>query len=252
MRILVGVKRVVDYAVKVRVRPDKMAVELKNTKMSMNPFCEIALEEAVRLKEKKIAKEVVAISIGPKETQETLRTALAMGADKAIHVAADMRTDQELQPLATAKIIGAIAQKTEADMVLLGKQSIDSDAGQTGQMVAGLLDWPQATYASEITVKDGALEVTREVDGGLSTVEMGIPAVVTCDLRLNEPRYATLPNIMKARKKPLEEIKVEELGIDVSPRLKVLKVEEPPPRKAGVKVESVDELVSKLKEGKII
>lgn len=192
------------------------------------------------------------MSVGPKETQETLRTALAMGADKAIHVAADMRTDQELQPLATAKILVSLVQKTEANMVLFGKQSIDSDAGQTGQMVAGLLDWPQATYASKITAKEGTfVEVTREIDGGLSRIEMQLPAVITCDLRLNEPRYATLPNIMKARKKPLEEIKVDELGIDVSPRLKVLKVEEPPPRKAGVKVESVDDLVTKLKENKI-
>mmetsp|Transcript_16835 Transcript_16835/g.23573 ORF Transcript_16835/g.23573 Transcript_16835/m.23573 type:complete len:253 (+) Transcript_16835:148-906(+) len=252
MRILVGVKRVVDYAVKVRVRADKTAVELKNTKMSMNPFCEIAVEEAVRLKEKKVASEIVAVSIGPKEAQETLRTALAMGADKAIHVTTDMRPDQELQPLAAAKVLKEMTQKEEADLVILGKQSIDSDAGQVGQMVAGLLDWPQATYASEIIVEDKKLTVTREVDGGLSTIETTLPAVVTCDLRLNEPRYATLPNIMKARKKPLESIKLEDLGIDTTPRLKVLSVEEPPPREAGVRVGSVEELVAMLKEKKIL
>uniref|UniRef100_A0A6U3AIG5 Electron transfer flavoprotein subunit beta n=1 Tax=Lotharella globosa TaxID=91324 RepID=A0A6U3AIG5_9EUKA len=252
MRILVGVKRVVDYAVKVRVRPDKAAVELKNTKMSMNPFCEIAMEEAVRLKEKKIAKEVIAVSIGPKEAQETLRTALAVGADKAIHVVTDMRIDQDLQPLATAKILGEVVKKCEADLVVLGKQSIDDDCGQTGQMLAGLLDWPQATYASAVEPKDGKVSVTREVDGGLSTVEIDLPAVVTCDLRLNEPRYAKLPNIMKARKKPLESMNVDDLGVDVTPRLKVLSVEEPPPRKAGVKVESVEDLVSKLKEAKLV
>eukprot|EP00466_Bigelowiella_natans_P001459 jgi/Bigna1/139340/aug1.49_g14048 len=253
MRILVGVKRVVDYAVKVRVRADKTAVELKNTKMSMNPFCEIAVEEAVRLKEKKIAKEVVAVSVGPKEAQETLRTALAMGADKAIHIITDMRPDQELQPLAAAKILGEMTKKTESDMVVVGKQSIDSDAGQVGQMLAGYLDWPQATYASSVEVKDGEkIEVTREVDGGLSTIELPLPAVVSCDLRLNEPRYATLPNIMKARKKPMETIKLEDLGLDVAPRLNVVSVEEPPPRQAGIKVESVEELVAKLKEdGKI-
>mmetsp|Transcript_28578 Transcript_28578/g.53569 ORF Transcript_28578/g.53569 Transcript_28578/m.53569 type:complete len:253 (-) Transcript_28578:338-1096(-) len=252
MRILVGVKRVVDYAVKVRVRADKAAVELKNTKMSMNPFCEIAMEEAVRLKEKKIAKEVIAVSIGPKEAQETLRTALAVGADKAIHVVTDMRIDQDLQPLATAKILGEVAKKSEADLVVLGKQSIDDDCGQTGQMLAGLLGWPQATYASVVEPKDGKVSVTREVDGGLSTIEIDLPAVVTCDLRLNEPRYAKLPNIMKARKKPLESMNVEDLGVDITPRLKVLSVEEPPPRKAGVKVESVEELVSKLKESKLV
>ena len=240
----------INYAVPVRVRADKMAVELNNVKMSMNPFCEIALEEAVRLKEKKVASEVVAVSIGPKEAQETLRTALANGADKAIHVPTDLRIDQELQPLSAAKILAKIAERTESDLVILGKQSIDSDAGQVGQMIAALLDWPQATYASEVTVSDDKknVTVTREVDAGLSTVEVDIPAVVTCDLRLNEPRYAKLPNIMKARKKPIEEITVEDIGVDVTPRLTVVSVDDPPPRAAGVKVESVEELVEKLKE----
>eukprot|EP00954_Amorphochlora_amoebiformis_P005846 460915-Amorphochlora_amoeboformis.AAC.2 len=252
MRILVAVKRVVDYAVKVRVRADKAAVELKNTKMSMNPFCEIALEEAVRLKEKKIASEVVAVSIGPKEAQETLRTALAIGADKAIHVTTTLRPDQELQPLATAKVLGKVVDQVDPSLVLMGKQSIDSDASQTGQMLAGLLGWPQATFASEIEIQDGAMSVTREVDSGLSTIKLSTPAVVTCDLRLNEPRYATLPNIMKARKKPMDTIKIEDTGVDVTPRLKVLSVEEPAQRQAGEKVGSVEELVEKLKAKKLV
>mmetsp|Transcript_14351 Transcript_14351/g.25809 ORF Transcript_14351/g.25809 Transcript_14351/m.25809 type:complete len:256 (+) Transcript_14351:158-925(+) len=251
-RVLVAVKRVVDYAVKVRVKKDKTAIELKNTKMSMNPFCEIAVEEAVKMKEGKIAEEVVVVSIGPKQAQETLRTALAMGADKAIHVTTDLRTDQELQPLATAKILSKIVKDVEPDMIIMGKQSIDSDAGQTGQMLAGLLGWPQATFASEVKTNDGKLSVTREVDGGLSTIEIGLPAVVTCDLRLNEPRYATLPNIMKAKKKPMDTVKVEDLDVDVSPRLTVLNVEDPPEREAGVMVGSVEELVEKLKEDKLI
>jgi len=250
MRILVGVKRVIDYAVKVRVRADKTAVELGNTKMSMNPFCEIAMEEAVRLKEAKIAKEIIAVSVGPKESQETLRTALAMGADRGVHVATDLRIDQELQPLAAAKLLSEVAKKEEADLVILGKQSIDSDAGQVGQMMGAMLEWPQATYASEVKVSEDkkSLTVTREVDAGLSTIEIGVPAVITCDLRLNEPRYATLPNIMKARKKPIDAITVEELGVDVTPKLTVVSVEDPPARAAGVMVESVEELVEKLKE----
>mmetsp|Transcript_9018 Transcript_9018/g.10192 ORF Transcript_9018/g.10192 Transcript_9018/m.10192 type:complete len:255 (-) Transcript_9018:29-793(-) len=250
MRVLVAVKRVVDYAVRVRVKADKSAVDLANVKMSMNPFCEIAMEEAVRLKEKKIAKEVVAVSIGPKQCSETLRTALALGADKGIHIQTDMRPDQDLQPLAVAKILQSIVGQQGPDLVIVGKQSIDSDSNQTGQMLAGLLGWPQATFASALNLADDAktMEVTREVDAGLQNVSMGLPAVVTTDLRLNEPRYATLPNIMKARKKPIETIQLDAMEVDAAPRLKVLSVDEPPVREAGIKVESVDDLLTKLKE----
>jgi len=254
MRILVGIKRVVDYAVKVRVKSDKTGVELKNVRMSLNPFCEIAVEESLRLREKKVADEVVAVMIGPQKCQETIRTALAMGADRAIHVKTDMSTDQDLQPLAVAKILGAIVKKEDPHMVLLGKQAIDSDFVQTGQLLGGVLNWPQTTFASEIAVSDDKLraKVTREVDGGLQTLDVSLPAVVTCDLRLNEPRYATLPNIMKAKRKKIDVVELDSLGIDVKPRLNVLEVTEPPTRQAGVKVENVDELVSKLKSDGLV
>lgn len=247
MRLLVGVKRVIDYAVKVRVKPDKTGVELNNVKMSMNPFCEIAVEEAVRLKEAGVVKEIVAVSVGPKQAQETIRTALAMGADRGVHVTTDLRTDQELQPLAVSKILQKLVEKETPDIVMLGKQAIDDDANQTGQILAGLLDWPQATFASEVKVDGENLTVTREIDGGLQTLAMGLPAVVTADLRLNEPRYATLPNIMKAKKKKIETIKADDLEVDLTPRLKITKVEDPPVRKAGIMVDDVDTLVDKLK-----
>lgn len=252
MRILVGVKRVVDYAVKIRIKPDKSAVELNNIKMSMNPFCEIAVEEAIRLKEAKKADEVVAVTIGPAKAQETLRTALAMGADRGIHIQTDMRTDTELQPLAVAKLLAEVVKEEEPTVVMLGKQAIDDDSNQTGQLLAGLLDWPQGTFASELEFKDDSVTVTREIDGGLQTLDMPLPVVVTADLRLNEPRYATLPNIMKAKKKKIAAKKVEDYDVDVTPRLTVTSVDEPPTRQAGIVVESVDELVEKLKaDGKI-
>jgi len=245
---MVGVKRVIDYATKIRVLPDKSGVDLANVKMSMNPFCEIAMEEAIRLKEKKVATEVVAVSIGPKACQETLRTALAMGADRAVHVVTDVRTDQELQPLAVAKILKEIATKNTADMVILGKQAIDGDNCQTGQMTAALLGWSQGTFCAGIDASDAkTLKVTRETDSGTEVISVPMPAVLTADLRLNEPRYATLPNIMKAKKKPLEEIAVDTLGIDCAPRNKVVSVEDPPTRKAGIKVDDVDSLLAKLK-----
>ena len=249
MRTLVAIKRVIDFNVKVRVKPDGSGVETANVKMSMNPFDEIAVEEAVRLKEKGIATEVVAVSCGPAAAQETLRTALALGADRAILV----ETTEELQPLAVAKLLRAVVEKEQPRVVILGKQAIDDDSNQTGQMLAALLDWPQATFASKIVINDDRAEVTREVDGGLETVAFKLPAVVTTDLRLNEPRYASLPNIMKARKKPIQNLKPADLGVDPAPRLTVLKVSEPPKRKAGVKVGSVAELVAKLKsEAKVI
>jgi len=250
MKILVGVKRVVDYAVKVRVRGDKTGVETSGVKMSMNPFCEIAVEEALRLKTKGFVSEVVAVSIGPKQNQEVLRTAMAMGADRAIHVNTDLKTDQELQPLAVAKLLQALVSKESPVLVLLGKQAIDADNGQTGQMLAGLLKWPQATNASQIKVSDDkkSLEVTREVDSGLQILSMPLPSVVTCDLRLNEPRFATLPNIMKAKKKPLEEVNALDLVKDINPHLLTQMVEEPPKRQGGSFVESEAELVKKLKE----
>lgn len=252
MKVLVGVKRVVDYAVKIRVNAAKTGVDLGNVKMSMNPFCEIAVEEAVRLKEKKVAKEIVAVTVGPKASQETLRTALAMGADRAIHVTTDLRGDMDLQPLAVAKIFKALMEKESPELVVLGKQAIDDDSNHTGQMLAGLMDLPQGAFASELAFADGKMTVTREIDGGLQKIEMGLPAVVTADLRLNEPRYATLPNIMKAKKKKIDIIKAEDLGVDLTPRLQYVSVEDPPVRAAGVKVESVDDVIGKLKESGLI
>jgi electron transfer flavoprotein beta subunit len=243
MKILVPVKRVVDYNVKIRVKPDGSGVELANVKMSMNPFDEIAIEEAIRLKEKGKATEIVAVSIGPQQAAETIRTALAMGADRGILV----KTDQAVEPLAVAKILKAVVAQENPGLVILGKQAIDDDANQTGQMLAALLGWAQGTFASKVEVGDGSVDVTREVDGGLQTVTLKLPAIVTTDLRLNEPRYASLPNIMKAKKKPLDETSAEALGVDVAPRLKVLKTVEPSGRQAGVKVGSVQDLVAKLK-----
>ncbi len=249
MKILVPVKRVVDYNVKVRVKADGSGVDIANVKMSMNPFDEIAVEEAVRLKEKGAATEVIAVSCGVAQCQETLRTAMAIGADRAIL----METDAELQPLAVAKLLAALVAKEQPSLVILGKQAIDDDANQTGQMLAALTDQPQATFASKVEVADGQASVTREIDGGLETLRVKLPAVVTTDLRLNEPRYVTLPNIMKAKKRPLETIKPEDLGVDVTPRLKTLKVAEPAGRKAGIKVADVAALVDKLKnEAKVI
>ena len=249
MKILVPVKRVIDYNVKVRVKADGSGVDLANVKMAMNPFDEIAVEEAVRLKEAGKATEVVAVSLGETKCQEQLRTALALGADRALHV----ETDAELQPLAVAKLLKAIVEREQPQLVILGKQAIDDDSNQTGQMLAALLDWPQATFASKLVIDNGEASVTREIDGGLETLAVTLPAVVTTDLRLNEPRYATLPNIMKAKKKPLDILKPADLGVDPAPRLKTLKVEEPPTRKAGIKVGSVAELVEKLRnEAKVI
>jgi electron transfer flavoprotein beta subunit len=249
MKVLVAVKRVVDYNVKVRVRGDGSGVETANVKMSMNPFDEIAVEEALRLKEAGTATEIVAVSCGPQACQETLRTALALGADRAILV----ETDVELQPLAVAKLLRAIVQKESIQLAILGKQAIDDDCNQTGQMLAGLLGWPQATFASKVKIAGGKADVTREVDGGLETISIKLPAVVTTDLRLNEPRYVTLPNIMKAKKKPFETLKPDTLGVDIAPRLKTLKVEEPPKRKAGTKVPDAKTLVAKLRnEAKVI
>ena len=249
MKVLVPVKRVVDYNVKIRVKADGSGVETANVKMSMNPFDEIAVEEAVRLKEAKTATEVVAVSLGVQAAQETLRTALAMGADRAIHVV----TDAELQPLAVAKLLKAIVDKEQPQLVIMGKQAIDDDANQTGQMLAALLGWSQGTFASKVVPGADAVTVTREVDGGLETIELKLPAVVTTDLRLNEPRYASLPNIMKAKKKPIDTMSPADLGVDPAPRLKTLKVAEPPKRSAGIKVKTVQELVDKLKnEAKVI
>ena len=249
MKVLVGIKRVIDYNVKVRVKPDGTGVETANVKMSMNPFDEIAVEEAVRLKEKGVATEVVAVSCGAATCQETLRTALALGADRAILV----QTDAELQPLAVAKLLRAVVQKESPQLVILGKQAIDDDANQTGQMLAALLDWPQATFASKLDVAGTTAAVKREVDGGLETVEVTLPAVVTTDLRLNEPRYATLPNIMKSKKKPLDTLTPEALGVDIAPRLVTVKVAEPAKRKGGGRVADVKELVAKLRnEAKVL
>ena len=243
MKILVAVKRVIDYNVKVRVRGDNSGVELANVKMSMNPFDEIAVEEAIRLLEAGKASEVVAVSLGEEKCTETIRTALAMGADRGIHV----KTDEELQPLAVAKLLRAICEKENPDMVIVGKQAIDDDCSQTGQMLAALMGWAQGTFASKVDIVDETAQVTREVDGGLETVSLSLPIVVTTDLRLNEPRYASLPNIMKAKKKEIVDYSPEELGVDVTPRLKTLRVEEPPPREGGGKVADVAELVDKLK-----
>ena len=249
MKVLVPVKRVVDYNVKVRVKADETDVDLANVKMSMNPFDEIAVEEAVRLKEKGIVSEVVAVSCGAAACQDTLRSAMAMGADRGILV----ETDAELQPLAVAKLLKAVCEKETPSLVICGKQAIDDDANQTGQMLAALMDWPQATFASKIELVADKVTVTREIDGGLETLAMSLPAIVTTDLRLNEPRYATLPNIMKAKKKPLDTIAAESLGVDIAPRLKTIKVSEPPKRAGGVKVADVADLLNKLRnEAKVI
>ena len=249
MKVLVAVKRVVDYNVKVRVKSDNTGVDIANVKMSMNPFDEIAVEEAMRLKEKGVATEVIAVSCGVAQCQETLRTAMAIGADRAILV----QTDVELQPLAVAKLLKALMDKEQPGLVILGKQAIDDDCAQTGQMLAALADLPQAAFASKIEVADGKARVTREVDGGMETIYVTLPAIVTADLRLNEPRYVTLPNIMKAKKKPLETLTPEDLGVDVTPRLKIVKVSEPPKRSAGIMVPDVTTLVDKLRnEAKVI
>ena len=243
MKVLVPVKRVIDYNVKARVKPDQTGVDLANVKMSMNPFDEIAVEEAVRLKEKGVATEVVAVSIGVQQCQETIRTALAMGADRGIHVL----TDADLEPLAVAKVLKGVVEAESPHLVLMGKQAIDGDNNATGQMLAALLDQPQATFASKLEIEGDTARVTREIDGGLQTLEVGLPAVVTVDLRLNEPRYASLPNIMKAKKKPIDAKTVGDYGVDIAPRLKVLKVTEPARRGGGIKVESIPDLVMKLK-----
>ncbi|HIV69795.1 MAG TPA: electron transfer flavoprotein subunit beta/FixA family protein [Candidatus Aquabacterium excrementipullorum] len=249
MKVLVPVKRVVDYNVKVRVKSDGSGVDIANVKMSMNPFDEIAVEEATRLKEKGVVTEIIAVSVGPTQAQETLRTAMAIGADRGILV----ETTDEVQPLAVAKVLKALIDKEKPDLIILGKQAIDDDSNQTGQMVAALANLPQGTFASKVEVAGGKVNVTREVDGGLETVSLSLPAVVTTDLRLNEPRYVTLPNIMKAKKKPLETVKPADLGVDVAPRIKTLKVSEPPKRSAGIKVPDVATLVSKLKnDAKVI
>ncbi len=249
MKILVPVKRVIDYNVKVRVKADGSGVDLANVKMSMNPFDEIAVEEAIRLREAGVATEVIAVSCGVTACQETLRTAMAIGADRSILV----ETDVELQPLAVAKLLAAVARKETPQVIILGKQAIDDDANQTGQMLAALLGWSQATFASKVVIGEGKATVTREVDGGLETIEVSLPAVITADLRLNEPRYATLPNIMKAKKKPMENIKPADLGVEVAPRLATVSVTEPPKRKAGIMVADIAQLVDKLKnEAKVI
>jgi electron transfer flavoprotein beta subunit len=248
MKILTPVKRVLDYNVKARVKADQTGIDLANVKMSMNPFDEIAVEEAVRLKEKGIATEVIAVSIGVQQCQETLRTALAMGADRAILIL----TDQDLEPLNAAKVLQKIVADEGPDIVLMGKQAIDGDNNATGQMLAALLDWPQATFASKVEIASGKATVTREIDGGLETIQIDLPGVITTDLRLNEPRYASLPNIMKARTKPLQTTPLADLGLDLQPHLKVLKVAEPPKRQAGIKVESAAELVAKLKDAGVL
>ena len=249
MKVLVAVKRVVDYNVKVRVKSDQSGVDIANVKMSMNPFDEIAVEEAVRLKEAGLVTEIIAFSAGPQACQETLRTALAIGADRAILC----ETDIELQPLAVAKLLQAIYSKEQPQLIIMGKQAIDDDSNQTGQMLAALLNLPQATFASKVTISNGQASVTREVDGGLETVTVSLPAVITTDLRLNEPRYVTLPNIMKAKKKQLDIVKPDDLGIDITPRLKTIRVVEPPKRSAGIKVPDVATLIDKLKnEAKVL
>jgi electron transfer flavoprotein beta subunit len=249
MKVIVPVKRVVDYNVKVRVKPDNTGVDLSNVKMSVNPFCEIGIEEAVRMKEAGVAEEVIAVSVGTTSSQEQLRTCLALGADRAILV----ETQADAQPLAIARALAAVQEREQAGVVIFGKQSIDDDNGQTGQMFAALTGMPQATFASEVTVTDGKATVTREIDGGMQTLSVNLPAVVTTDLRLNEPRYASLPNIMKAKKKPLDSKTADDLGVDIEPRLTIVKVEEPETRAAGIKVANVQELVSKLRnEEKVI
>ncbi|MBS27833.1 MAG: electron transfer flavoprotein subunit beta [Alphaproteobacteria bacterium] len=249
MKLMIPVKRVIDYNVKVRVKSDETGVETANVKMSMNPFDEISVEEAVRMKEAGSADDVIAVSLGVAQCQETIRTALAMGADRGIHV----NTDAELEPLAVAKLLKALVEKESPDLVIVGKQAIDDDSNQTGQMLAALLGWSQATFVSELEIGDGVATATREIDGGLETIEVNLPAVVTVDLRLNEPRYASLPNIMKAKKKPIEEMSPDALGVDIAPRMETLKVEEPAQRQAGVIVETTAELVDKLKnEARVI
>lgn len=248
LRALVAVKRVIDFAVKIRVKPDKTGVVTDGVKHSMNPFCEIAVEEAVRLKEKKLVKEIIAVSCGPAQCQETIRTALAMGADRGIHVEVPAAEANHLGPLQVARVLAKLAEKEKVDLVLLGKQAIDDDCNQTGQMTAGFLDWPQGTFASQVTLEGDKIKVEREIDGGLETLRLKLPAVVTADLRLNEPRYATLPNIMKAKKKKIEVIKAGDLGVDLTSKLSVISVEDPPQRTAGVKVETTEDLVAKLKE----
>ena len=249
MKILVAVKRVIDYNVQIRVKDDKSGIVTENVKMSTNPPDDNAIEEAVKIKEAGKATEIVAITIGDDKAQETVRKALAVGADRGIHV----KADGIIEPLAVSKILKAVVEKEKPDLVFMGKQAIDDDCNQTGQMLAALLNWPQATFASKIEIKDKSLEVTREVDEGLETIEVNVPAIVTCDLRLNEPRYASLPNIMKAKKKPLDQMSATDLGIDTKPRIEQIKVEEPPKRKAGIKVANVAELVNKLKnEAKVI
>jgi len=249
MKILVPVKRVVDYNVKVRVKPDQSGVDLANVKMSMNPFCEISVEEAVRMKEKGDVEEIIVVSVGPQQAQETIRTALAMGADRGILI----QTDDAVEPLAIAKLLAKVVEAEGTELVILGKQAIDDDSNQTGQMLAALLDWPQATFASEVAIADGKAMVTREIDGGLQTISVSMPAIITTDLRLNEPRYASLPNIMKAKRKTIDAKTPADFGVDITPRLKVIKVSEPPKREAGIKVETVADLVDKLrnKEGVI-
>jgi electron transfer flavoprotein beta subunit len=248
MKVLVPVKRVIDYNVKIRVKADGSGVELANVKMSMNPFDEIAVEEALRLKEAGKATEVVTVSIGPAQAAETIRTALAMGADRGIHI----KSDAPVEPLAVAKVLKAVAEREQPGLVILGKQAIDDDSNQTGQMLAALLGWPQATFAFKLEVDGATIQVTREVDGGLQTVKLQGPAIVTTDLRLNEPRYASLPNIMKAKKKPIEEMTADQIGVDLAPRLEILKTSEPSGRSAGVKVASVADLVGKLAEAGVL
>jgi electron transfer flavoprotein beta subunit len=252
MKVLVPVKRVIDYNVKVRVKADGSGVDLANVKMSMNPFDEIAVEEAIRLKEKGVVEEIVVVSIGVKQAQETLRTALAMGADRAILIVAADDAQNDIEPLAVAKLLAKVVEEEQPGLVIAGKQAIDNDMNATGQMLSALLGWSQATFASEIEIADGAAKVTREIDGGLQTISVKLPAIITADLRLNEPRYASLPNIMKAKKKPLDEKTAADYGVDVSPRLTVVKTSEPAGRSAGIKVGSVDELVAKLKDAGVI
>lgn len=247
-RVLVGVKRVIDYAVKIRVKPNNTGVVTDGVKHSMNPFDEIAIEEAVRMKEKKLASEVIAVTCGVTQAQETVRTALAMGADRAIHVNVSEQEYQTLQPIHVSKILAKLAEKEKVDLVIVGKQAIDDDCNQTAQMTAGILNWPAGTFCSKIEKKDGELTITREIDGGLEVIKLKTPAVLSADLRLNEPRYATLPNIMKAKKKPIEKLTPADLGVDVAPRIEVLSVQEPPVRQAGTIIPDVETLVSKLKE----
>lgn len=248
-RVLVGVKRVIDYAVKIRVKPDKSGVVTEGVKHSMNPFDEIAVEEAVKMKEKKLASEVVAVSVGPAQAQEVLRTALAMGADRGIHIEVSGKDYDLLQPIHVSKILAKLAQDEKADLVILGKQAIDDDCNQTAQMTAALLDWPQATFASKVEKTADGLTVVREIDGGLETIKTKVPAVISADLRLNTPRYATLPNIMKAKKKPIKKVAPKDLGVDTTPRIEIVSVEDPPVRQAGSILPDVDTLLGKLRDG---